>query len=426
MRQFKSCPSLFYISIILLSSIVSACSSLPATQTQLAESPKPAEFEVGSITFDPPVVTTSDSLHLAATIKNVGNVAGTYSATLSVDAREIDNRQITLSPQQTSDTEFTINTLPAGNHTISIGESHISINVLPVPKKIAFSQYYGDYYSWDICTANADGTSVMRITKSGAVDLHPSWSPDGTKIAFQSTRESHNLNSIYITDADGNNVTCLTPEPKICRFPVWSPDGSKIAYCIMRKGGTGSWSGTVLKVSSAEILPDLIFIMSPDGSNKVTAANGWCPSWLPDSRQIAFLSNRTGIWEIYSKDIYGSDITKLVSLPKAKTRFGLPLPYSEFPVITVSPDGKSIAVEYSDNSPGGNQDIYVLLIDTGELKNLTGKLDGNCYAPTWSPDSTEIAFTLDNGNETDIYTINADGNNLTKLIVNGYYADWQR
>lgn len=410
---------------LLLFAATAACSQPPAT-TEITPALKPAEFEVGPITFEPPVVMAGDVTRVTATVKNVGDIASTYEAVLAIDGQRTDGKAITLLPQQSFIAEFEVAELTAGKHTISIGQSQISIDVLTKPTKIAFASYYGDYYNWEICTMDSDGTDIARITKDAALDLHPTWSPDGTKIAFESTRESHNLSSIYVMDSDGKNVKCLTPEPRICRFPVWSPDGKKIAYCVMRRGGTGTWRGGVMTVGAAEILPDAIFIMGPDGGGKTQVAGGWCPSWFPDSQRIAFMSNYSGIWEIYSSNIHGSEIKKYVSFPKARANYGSSLPSSEFPMLAVSPDGNSIVLEYFDNTPGGGQDIYVLKLDTGKVTNLTNKLDGYKYCPTWSPDSKKIAFTLETTNDLDIYVINADGSNMIELIENGLWPSWQR
>lgn len=406
-----------------------ACSPTVPTEMQQPVSQKPAEFEVGPLTFEPTVVMVGDSVNVTATVKNVGDIAGMYTAILVTDDQQTDKKEITLTPAESSTLEFAIDKLTTGTHTISIGHSQISIDVLPKLKKIAFAHYYNDYYGWEIFTMDPDGTNIKNITNSAAMDLHPTWSPDGTKIAFQSTRESHNLSSIYVMDADGKNVKCLTPEAKICRFPAWSPDGTKIAYCVMKKSGGGSWSGGgigVFTMASAQITPDAILIMNPDGSNKQYVANGWCPSWFPDSRRIAFMSNYSGIWEIYSSNIYGSDTKKYALLPKARANYGSSLPSCEFPMLAVSPDRSSIAFEYLDNSPDGTQDIQVLKIDTDEMRNLTRELDGRSYCPDWSPDGTKIAFTLDTINGNGIYIMDTDGSNLTKLIENGLWPTWQR
>ena len=177
---------------------------------------------------------------------------------------------------------------------------------------------------------------------------------------------------------------------------------------------------------AAAIMPDAIFIMNSDGGDKQYVTNGWGPSWFPDSQRIAFTSNYSGAWEVYSININGSEIKTHRSLPKASANYGTLLPSCEFPMLAVSPDGSSIALTYFDYTPGRGQDIYLLTLDTGEMKNLTRSIDGYKYCPAWSPDGTKIAFTLETINDTSIYIMNADGSNATKLIENGLWPTWQR
>jgi Tol biopolymer transport system component len=422
MRQRKLYTTIVTCIFFITLASSSACSQPPAA-TENKPAQNPAEFEVGAIAFEPPEVIVGDTVKINTNIKNVGGITGTYSAVLTIDGQPLDKKEITLMPEQTSTVEFTAPKLTAGKHTVSIGESNISIEVLPKLSKMALARYSGDYYSWDICTMNSDGTDIENITNNAAVDLHPTWSADGMKIAFQSKREPQKRSSIYIMDADGKNVQCLTPEPRIYGFPAWSPDGKKIAYCIMKAIAGGGGASTI---GGEEIGPDSIFIMNADGSDKQYVTNGWAPSWFADSQRIAFMSSSTGVWEIHSININGSDIRKHHILPKARIKYGLPLPSCEFPMLAVSPDGGSIVFEYFDYTTATGQDIYILKIDTDEVRNLTSKYDGYKYTPTWSPDGTKIAFTLDTINGNGIYVMNADGSNLTRLIENGLWSTWQR
>ncbi len=62
--------------------------------------------------------------------------------------------------------------------------------------------------SFDIYTMNADGSGVTRVTNNAVGDAEPAWSPDGTKIAFESCGRHHE--EIYTMNADGSAVTRLT------------------------------------------------------------------------------------------------------------------------------------------------------------------------------------------------------------------------
>jgi Tol biopolymer transport system component len=100
-------------------------------------------------------------------------------------------------------------------------------------------------------TAKADGSGVPALLEgTGDSDAFPAWSPDGSKIAFESQRDGNY--EIYTMNADGSGLTRLTYTSWSERFLVWSPDGTKIAFesrqtgnvevFVMNANGTGGWT----------------------------------------------------------------------------------------------------------------------------------------------------------------------------------------
>ena len=152
--------------------------------------------------------------------------------------------------------------------------------ILPAKGKIVFvSNRDGDE---QIYVMDSEGGNVMKLTDvhddegnptlaapqlvsttHGAFNLHPDWSPDGTKIAFVSTRDGNN--EIYVMNANGSNPTNLTNHSASDLFPTWSPDGTKIAFVSGRDG-------------NAEI-----YVIDTDGANPINItndpANDTTPSW---------------------------------------------------------------------------------------------------------------------------------------------------
>lgn len=153
--------------------------------------------------------------------------------------------------------------------------------------------------SADIYKINLKGEVELRLTKgpAGAINVEPSLSPDGSKIAFSSERGGRPM--IYVMNADGSNIKRLTFKGDYNSSPSWSPDGSKIAFASQDGANfdifTMNADGTNLKrLTSAQ---------KADGK----AAHNEDPSFSPDSRYIVYTSNRTGKNQIFISTIDGSE-----------------------------------------------------------------------------------------------------------------------
>jgi hypothetical protein len=150
---------------------------------------------------------------------------------------------------------------------------------------------------------NADGSEQTNISNNPEADAAPSWSPDGTKIAFASFRDGNS--EIYVMNSDGSEQTRLTNNPTIDTTPDWSPDGEKIVF---RRG---------LESQNPEI-----YIMNADGSEQTNISNNpaidFDPSWSPDGTKIAFMSTRDGGQEIYVMNAAdGSEQTNISNIPRS-------------------------------------------------------------------------------------------------------------
>ena len=228
-----------------------------------------------------------------------------------------------------------------------------------------------------------------RLTDHESADYQPSWSPDGTQLVFQSTRDGET--DIYVMGADGSNPTRLTEEG-YNGSPSWSPDGTKIAF------SSGNDDGIA------------IFVMGSDGSapTRLTyRGNNGSPSWSPDGARIAFAATPTpsANLEIFVMGSDGSNLTRL-------TEEG----WNDSPVW--SPDGSKIAfVSNRGTGEVDTFDIYVMGSDGSSPTRLTDT--GDNRSPSWSPDGTRIAFQSTRDGETDIYVMGSDGSDATRLTDTG-------
>jgi Tol biopolymer transport system component/CxxC motif-containing protein (DUF1111 family) len=155
--------------------------------------------------------------------------------------------------------------------------------------------------SRNIFVINSDGTNLQQLTSIG-INSDAAWSPDGTKIAFTSTRAGGG--QLFVMNADGTNQTNISNASTfIDSLPAWSPDGTKIAF-------NRSVPGTQTQN---------IWTMNADGTGQAAVTAGPFrderPTWSPDGTMIAFHSNRDGNLEIYKVSSIGGLITRLTNNP---------------------------------------------------------------------------------------------------------------
>jgi len=116
-------------------------------------------------------------------------------------------------------------------NTLAFLPMHRAVGTFPgLNGKIAFTSIRDG--NEEIYVMNADGTDQTRLTNNPAGDWNPDWSPDGTRIAFNSNRES-GQDEIYVMNPDGSGVTDLTNNPASDGSPTWSPDGTKHCSCYI-------------------------------------------------------------------------------------------------------------------------------------------------------------------------------------------------
>lgn len=146
---------------------------------------------------------------------------------------------------------------------------------------------------------NTDGSGPTNLTSgSAAQDYDPAWSPDGTKLAFNSTRDGNY--DIYWMNADGSSPTRLTYSLHQDVQPEWAPDGSKLLF--RRVGETfkinADGTGETNLTNTRYIYEDGA-VFSPDGTKIVFASNEGDPNfevWVmnADATGRTLLTNAAG------------------------------------------------------------------------------------------------------------------------------------
>ena len=221
--------------------------------------------------------------------------------------------------------------------------------------KIAFLHLGFDPSQSDIYSMNADGSGLTNVTNgAGGLLGELTWSPDGSKIAFQDTSD------IYVINTDGTGLTNLTNNVGSDESPAWSPDGLTIAYenggdiFVMNANGTGQtnltgagsgtrpdWSPDGLTISY-ESGGD-IFVMNANGTGQTNLTNSGAiefgPVWSPDGTKITYYS----LGEVYIINANGTGVTNPTNGDGGESPNWQPLP--EFPNSNVDLVIKQMKIE---------------------------------------------------------------------------------
>ena len=183
----------------------------------------------------------------------------------------------------------------------------LDLAVSPDGKNIAFSKYCDPSCS-QMYLMTVGGTDPLLLQTGDTRDhpAHPTWSPDGKRIAFVQQGIGTTANHIFSIHADGTGVTQLT-RSGYNGYPEWSPDGSRILLTHSEDGPPGS-------------LRYGIFEMDPDGSNLHQLRQGFrdsFPTWSPDGSRIAFIDlNPEGyVFSLVVMNADGSNATTLKTSP---------------------------------------------------------------------------------------------------------------
>jgi Tol biopolymer transport system component len=285
--------------------------------------------------------------------------------------------------------------------------------------------------NWTIWAMNEDGSEKKQLTSESVICGWPSWSPDGSEFAYWSWDPITNTGDIWKMSADGSLKTQLTTDGSFKGPPKWSPKGDRITY-------TGDLTGDME-----------IYLMNSDGSDnrqltKDHNPNYWIESrvtWHPDGQRLYYQVTTFPLPENVKTKII--DDVAFVEIFVINVDIGYEenlTPELHENVRSVSPDGEKLAC-ISLRSP--NYGLWVMDDDGGNQTPLTwdsSRIQTEPHfealqmfnvgdrAPIISPDSKKIVYwSLESNNQPDIWMINIDGSDKTKLTTNLFqdvYPSW--
>ena len=230
---------------------------------------------------------------------------------------------------------------------ILFSSTHLGSTECPPKPDYSRGYVWGIYPSYDIFTANPDGSGLKQLTTEPGYDAEATISEDGKKIVFTSLRNGDL--DIYTMDADGKDVKQLTRELGYDGGPFFSPDRRWIVYRAHHPKDQQEARDYKDLLQQNLIRPTYLelWIMKADGSQKkqITAlgAASFAPSFFPDGKRIIFSSNvgstgGMGNFELYAVSREGGP-TERITFSEG---------FDGFPMF--SPDGRKLVWVSSRNS----------------------------------------------------------------------------
>lgn len=293
-----------------------------------------------------------------------------------------------------------------------------------------------DKRNTDLWMVSWDGTQSVQLTNSPDGEGTPRWSPDGKYLAFLSSRQGAKSSQVWLLDRRGGDAVKLTDLKQGVGEYAWSPDGKKLALILEdtdpeeAKEGENATAKPIV-IDRYQFKRDVegyittsqryshLYVFDIDSKKLDTLTRGnfneSSPTWSPDGKQLAFVSNRTADPDRNEN----SDIFVIDARPGAEAKQLTTWNGSDYGP-QWSPDGSRIAYLRSTSDADWmmyDQEVLALISkEGGEPRLLSASLDRPVNSPRWTRDGKSIGVLVADDRQRYIATFNILTGVMTKVV----------
>ncbi len=238
---------------------------------------------------------------------------------------------------------------------------------------------------FELHVADADGANASAVLISNEPILSPTWSPDGTALAYVSLQSKKPV--VYVQRLRERRQIAVANFRGSNSAPAWAPDGNRLAVVLTRDGGSQ------------------LFMINADGSGTRRLASSSSidtePAFSADGKWLYFTSDRGGSPQIYRMPAEGGESQRLTFEGS----------YNVSPA--VSADGRTLA--YITRGGGGQFRLAVLDLETRQVQMITDTQ--NDESPSFAPNGRMILYATQVGGRGALAAVSVDGRVKQRLSI---------